>query len=58
VNELLPHGQFLLHILIDANMPNALYSLIRIVALNPNRSSCSFPHPLHYIQARKAVTPE
>jgi hypothetical protein len=39
VNEPLPNGQFLLHILIDANLPNALYSLMRIATLNPNRSS-------------------
>jgi ankyrin repeat protein len=51
-------GQYLLHLLIDNAMPQALQALAQLPHFNPNNCSRSFPHPLHYLLMRKATTKE
>jgi ankyrin repeat protein len=58
INEPVARGQYLLHLLIDAGMPEAVWALVGVPELNPNNGSRSYPHPLHYLVARKCATKE
>jgi ankyrin repeat protein len=58
INETVGAGQYLLHLLIDNGIPQAVWALAAVPGFDPNKSSRSAPHPLHYLLGKKMAVKE